>query len=133
MGKTKQIAIGAVLAGAAGYVAGILTAPKSGKDTRTDLKNKAVETKAQAEKQLKQLQIELGSVLDQAKLQAETIKGKAKEDIDMAMDKTRIVKEKASELLDAIQNGHADDKDLRKAIDEANQTIAHLRTYLKKQ
>ena len=39
--------IGAV---AAGFTAGILTAPKSGKETRKDLKDKAVKLKADTEK-----------------------------------------------------------------------------------
>ena len=39
--------IGAV---AAGFTAGILTAPKSGKETRKDLKDKAVKMKADTEK-----------------------------------------------------------------------------------
>lgn len=37
--------INVVAAAAAGFVAGILLAPKSGKETRADLKRKAVETK----------------------------------------------------------------------------------------
>ena len=37
-------------AAAAGFAAGILTAPKSGKETRKDLKKKAVKLKADAEK-----------------------------------------------------------------------------------
>lgn len=39
--------IGAV---AAGFAAGILTAPKSGKETRKDLKKKAIKLKADTEK-----------------------------------------------------------------------------------
>ena len=39
--------IGAV---AAGFTAGILTAPKSGKETRKDLKDKAIKMKADTEK-----------------------------------------------------------------------------------
>ncbi|HSW75292.1 MAG TPA: YtxH domain-containing protein [Candidatus Saccharimonadales bacterium] len=133
MGKTaKRVAMGTVIAAAAGYVAGILTAPKSGRETRENIKTKAAQTKTQAEKQLKQLHTELGKVLDQAREQAETARGKAKVEIDAAMDKTRVVKEKARELLSALHEGDADDKDLRKAIDEANKTIAHLRAYLKK-
>ena len=37
-------------AAAAGFAAGILTAPKSGKETRKDLKKKAVKLKADTEK-----------------------------------------------------------------------------------
>ncbi|MEO7364397.1 MAG: YtxH domain-containing protein [Candidatus Saccharimonadales bacterium] len=36
---TKKLAIGAAIAGAAGYLAGVLTAPKSGKATRDDIKD----------------------------------------------------------------------------------------------
>lgn len=41
MGK----AINTIVAAAAGFAAGILLAPKSGKETREDLKKKALETK----------------------------------------------------------------------------------------
>ena len=134
MGKTaKRVAVGTLVAAAAGYIAGILTAPKSGRETREDIKNKAAETKTQAEKQLKKLHTELGHVLDEAREQAESAKGKAKTEIDAAMDKTKVVNEIARELFSALHEGDSDDRDLRKAIDEANKTISHLRTFLKTQ
>jgi len=133
MGKTTKVAVGTLVAAAAGYVAGILTAPKSGKETRKDIKDKTAKSVAELEKQLKKLHTELTKVLDQAKEQAKELKGKAREEMDSAMDKTKIVKEKARELLSAVHEGDADDKELRKAIDDANKSIAHLRTYLKKQ
>ncbi len=133
MGKTTKMAVGTVIAAAAGYVAGILTAPKSGKETRKDIKDKAAQSVAELEKQLKQLHTELTKVLEQAKEQAKQVKGKAKEELDLAMEKTQQVKEKARDLLSALHEGNADDKELRKAIDDANKSIAHLRTYLKKQ
>ncbi|MCA1806602.1 MAG: YtxH domain-containing protein, partial [Actinobacteria bacterium] len=40
--KSGKFAIGAVFAAAAGYVTGILTAPKSGKETRKDIHDTAV-------------------------------------------------------------------------------------------
>ena len=133
MGKTaKRFALGTVIAAAAGYVAGILTAPKSGKETRKDIKDKTTQTITEAEKQLKKLHTELTKTLEQAKQQAETLKGKAREEMDMAMEKTKVVKEKARELLSAVHEGDADDKELRKAIDDANKSIEHLRKYLKK-
>ena len=48
MAKTSKFAVGAILGAAAGLVAGILTAPKSGKETRQDLKNKAGDMKEKA-------------------------------------------------------------------------------------
>ncbi len=49
MSKGK-FAIGALIGAAIGAAAGILTAPKSGKETREDLKKKADSVKADAEK-----------------------------------------------------------------------------------
>ena len=49
MSKGK-LALGALVSAAAGFVTGILTAPKSGKETRADLKQKAEEVKSKAEK-----------------------------------------------------------------------------------
>ncbi|MCL1876472.1 YtxH domain-containing protein [Candidatus Saccharibacteria bacterium] len=43
--KAKGFAMGAVFGAAVGVVAGLLTAPKSGKETRADIKEKAGEAK----------------------------------------------------------------------------------------
>lgn len=40
--------LGAVIGAAAGIIAGVLTAPKSGKETRDDIKSKAEELKKKA-------------------------------------------------------------------------------------
>jgi len=49
----KKLALGAVIGAAAGLVAGILTAPKSGRETREDIKKKARELKGKARKNRK--------------------------------------------------------------------------------
>lgn len=54
MSKGK-IALGALIGAVAGIVAGFLTAPKAGKDTRADLKHRAKEMKNDAVKQSKKL------------------------------------------------------------------------------
>lgn len=41
--KKHQVVVGTLVAAAAGLVAGILTAPKSGKETRSDIKKRAEE------------------------------------------------------------------------------------------
>jgi gas vesicle protein len=46
----KKLPIAALIGAAAGLVAGVLTAPKSGKETREDIKNKAEELKQKAVK-----------------------------------------------------------------------------------
>jgi gas vesicle protein len=46
----KKLALGAVVGAVAGVVVGVLMAPKSGKETRGDIKKRAVQLKKNAEK-----------------------------------------------------------------------------------
>lgn len=128
----KKVAIGAAISAAVGYVAGILTAPKSGKETRQDIKNKAMETYAAAEKQLKKLHTELTDVIDEVSDRISSFKGTSSKAVDEALDKGRDAKQKAREVLSALHDGEAEDKDLRRAIADATKAIEHLREYLKK-
>jgi len=130
--STKRIALGTVIAAAAGYVAGILTAPKSGKETRKDIKVAAEHGMAEAEKQLKKLHTQMNDILAEAKVKATTLKGTAQKDIEIAMEKVGVAKEKAREMLSALHEGGAEDKELKKAITDANKAIDHLKVYLKK-
>jgi len=133
MGKTiKRFAIGTVVAAAAGYVAGILTAPKSGKETRADIRQAAERTRSQAERDLKKLHTELTTLMNQAQRDAETFKGKAREELDQTLKAGMGIREKAREVLTALHEGTADDKDLKKAIDDATKAVDHLKAYVKK-
>ncbi|HUC90236.1 MAG TPA: YtxH domain-containing protein [Patescibacteria group bacterium] len=130
--SAKSFAIGTVVAAAAGYVAGILTAPKSGKETRADIKVAAEHGIAEAEKRLKMLHTELGKLIEEAKVKAGELRGRAQVDIEKAVVTAQTVKEKARELISAVHEGDADDKELKKAIVEANKSVDHLKTFLKK-
>ena len=133
MGKAgKSIAFGTAFAVAAGYVAGVLTAPKSGKQTRTDLKNAATENITQAEKRLKKLHTQLAGLLVEANTQAEGAKGKARTEMNGVIDKAKTVREKARELLSAVHEGDAEDKELKLAIANTAKAVEDLKTYLKK-
>lgn len=133
MGKTaKRIAIGATIAAAAGYVAGILTAPKSGKETRDDIKNKALQTYSEAEKELKKLHTQLADVMAQAKDKASELTGKARSQYEEVIQKSQEAKDKVREILSSLHEGDADDKDLKKAIQEAEKAIENLKSFVKK-
>lgn len=133
MGKTgKKVAIGTAVAAAVGYVAGILTAPKSGRETRSDIKHAATQGVLETEKQLKKLHTQLNNVLADAKNTADTLTGKARAELDAAIEKSKSVREKAREVLSAAHEGDIEDKDLKKAVDEATQAVDHLKTFLKK-
>jgi gas vesicle protein len=128
----KKLAIGGTIAAAAGYVAGILTAPKSGKQTRGDIKDAADHGMAEVEKELKKLHTELDKVIKEAKAGGDKLSAKAKKELDEILDKAKDSKEKVREVLSALHEGDADDKDLKKAVTEASDAIAHLKKFLKK-
>jgi gas vesicle protein len=127
-----KVAIGAAITAVAGYIAGILTAPKTGKETREDLKNKAAETYSAAEKELKKLHTELGDVIAEAGDKVAELRGKSGKSLDEAVTKGQKAKDKAREVLSSLHDGEAEDKDLKKAIAEATKAVENLRNYLKK-
>lgn len=128
----KKVVIGSAIAATVGYLAGVLTAPKSGKETRADIKKAASKSMAQAEKELKKLNGELDRTLKQAKVTGNKASARTKDEIDALVVKAKVAKDKTRELIGAIQNGSADNKELDKAIKEANDSIEHLKQYLKK-
>lgn len=133
MSKTsKRLAVSTFVAAAAGYVAGVLTAPKSGKETRKDIQQAASKAKTEAERNLKNLHSELDNLIIQGKEKVSDLKSKAKADLVGALATAKIAKEKARELLTALHDGDADDKDLKKAVKDVNKAITHLKKYLAK-
>jgi gas vesicle protein len=133
MGKlAKKFAIGALIAGSVGYVAGILTAPKSGQETRKDIKNEVTKRISEAEKELKVLLVDLNKIIDEAKNVADKFSGTARKDLDELVSVAKESKEKARKLLSAVHEGDAEDKELHTAIKEANAAIDHIKDFLKK-
>lgn len=130
--NTKRIAVTTIVAAAAGYLAGILTAPKSGKETRKDIKDTAAKGYLQAEKQLKVLHSELNQTLDEAKSKVAELHGKAREELESAMNSAKVGKDKVREILSAVHEGEAEDKDLQKAIKDVRASLDHLKKYLVK-
>ena len=67
----KKLAIGALVGAVTGLIAGVLTAPKSGRETRDDIKKKAEELKVKADK-----------ASDKTRKELEDLKGKFTKDDD---------------------------------------------------
>lgn len=132
MGKGKNVAIGAAIAGAVGYVAGILTAPKSGRATRRDIKDAALKAKLEAEKQLKSLHTQTNTLLQEGKTAAAKLSGDAKKDW-LKLEKGALAsREKLRAVLSSIHDGGADDEDLQAVLKDANKAIVDLKKYLTK-
>jgi gas vesicle protein len=132
MGKSTKFAVGTAIAAGIGYVAGVLTAPKSGKETRKDIHDTAVKAKTESEKKLKELNAELSKLIATTKSKAKGAQAGAKTELHKALDKAVGAKEKAREVISAFHEGESEDKDLQKAVTDVNKAIEHLKTYLDK-
>lgn len=130
--NSKFMALGAVVAAGVGYAAGLLTAPKSGKDTRKDIAHGANKTKVKADKQLKKLHSELSDLIKEGDAKAKGAKTKASKELKESVAKAKVAKEKAREILSAIHEGGSDDPNLQKAIKEVQAAKKNLGKYLKK-
>lgn len=111
MSKNKKFGLGLLIGAVAGAIAGLLTAPKSGKETRDDLKNKAGEMKGSAERKLKEAHKELGKLSDQAKAEAVKLKGKAQSEMNDLAKKADDLKEKVKAAITSIKSGDDDNDD----------------------
>jgi gas vesicle protein len=127
----KKVAIGSALAGAVGYLAGILSAPKSGKQTREDIAHRAGEAKAGAEDELHQLNEELKDMIKNAKGKTVSLGSTARAEYNETLIKAKDAQNKAGEVLKAVKNGQAANPDLDKAVRQAKQAAKNLGKYLK--
>lgn len=97
MSKGK-FAIGALLGAAAGFITGILTAPKSGKETRVEIEAKTNEIKADVTKEAKIIAADAVDV-------AEDVKEKAKDVVcDVKLEATDL-KNRTERAIDGAKKG----------------------------
>jgi gas vesicle protein len=130
--RLKRLAISSGLAGLAGYLAGLLSAPRSGKQTRRGLKHVTDKSRYQFEKDLRVLLKELDSIISEAKKSGNEMSSKTEKELKLVVEKAQTNKEKIRELISAIHEGDAEDDDLKRTIVSANSALEHLKDYLKK-
>jgi gas vesicle protein len=128
----RKWAMGALIAGAAGYVAGILTAPKSGKETREDIKQATSKATREGEKQLKALYQELSDLALDMRDRASEYSGKGKKEYEELSGKLGKARDKIKEMISAVREGDVEDPELQAAIDDVESLKAHVKKYLKK-
>lgn len=128
----RKWALGALFAGLIGFLAGILTAPKSGKETRQDIKNVTTSAVREAEKQLKAAHTELSELTAKASKLLKAGGKEAKKDLSKAQDRAKKAQVTVKQILSAIHEGSADDPQLDAALKEAKAAKAHLSKFLKK-
>lgn len=132
MKKSGKMALTAAAAAGVGYVSGLLSAPRSGKRTRSKIAKSASKTKTDAEKQLKKLHSELNETIKDAEKQLTKAKSKANDELKQSINSAKETKQKARMILSALHDGDADDPDLKKMVVEANKARIHLSKFVKK-
>ncbi len=127
----KKIAISAIIGGITGYLTGLLTAPQSGKETRSDIADKAEEVKDSAEDELYDLNDELKKMIKETKSRTVALSAQAREEFNETVVKAKDAQNKATGVLKAFKAGEASDPDLNKAVKQVKQAVKNLGKYLK--
>jgi gas vesicle protein len=131
--KSSKFAFGALIAAGAGYVAGLLTAPKSGKETRQDIKVATKKAKLAAEKKLKEANDELSGLIAKANVQKAKLQDTAKKDVDLAVDYANGIKTKVAAFVNTLKSEkESDQSEIDKVVDEAKQAFERLKKSLEK-
>jgi len=123
--KTKKIGGGIGLA-LAGFVAGILSAPRSGKRTRDKLKNAA---------DIKTIEKELKGVYEETKQDLSQLSKdypKLTERLREARDEALSSQAKVKEILKDVAGKASSDADLSAALKESKKALNSLKKYLSK-
>ena len=128
----RKIAVGAAVAGVFGYVAGILTAPKSGKETRKDIKDKASDITTALIDELKKAQAELNKMLHLAKDKSLALNSNAREGFNEAVIRAKDARNKSATVLKAVKAGTSDERELDLALKNLKLAMKNLGKYLKK-
>lgn len=129
--KGGKLAAGAFIAAGIGYAVGILTAPKSGRETRKDLQRAAIKAKKESEQKLKSMHSKLSIQINKAKEKMNKASGSAQGELKKALTSAQSARDKARELLSALHEGEADNNELQRAINEIKMAAADLEKFIK--
>lgn len=128
--NTKNAFIGVALGLLVGYAAGVLSAPKSGKETRQDIADAGAKFLNQAGDTIDNLQDQLNDLINLAKDQVSTLSDRSKEELERLVHSAKDAGDKANSIYSAVKEGKADDPELKKAIDNFKKAKNHLATFL---
>lgn len=132
MRKESRWALGAAVVAGIGFIAGILTAPRSGWRTRKKLVKSASKARVDGEKQLKQLHSELQNLIKESESKLKRSKVKADKEFKKQLENSKKTKQKVKMIISAIHSGEATDPDLNKMLQEAKKAKSNLSNFLKK-
>lgn len=130
--KKKGMAVGVAIGAVVGVITGILFAPKSGKETRQDIKEAAAKAAERFTTEAKKLHEELNQLIEKGEEKIKSSTDEARKKVSELVDQAKHSRDSLKTLLVSVKAGEADDKDLDKAIKKANEAREALKKYLKK-
>ena len=130
--KKSGLALGGLIAAVTGFVAGILLAPKSGKQTRQDIKKTAHQVSESTTAEVKKLQTNLSRLITKAETSLKQATKTTATSGRNLVDKAQQTKTNLADVAKALKAGKAKDKDLDQAVKQAKLAAKSLTDYLKK-
>jgi gas vesicle protein len=131
--RGKGLAIGAAIGAVVGVVTGILFAPKSGKETREDIKVAAHKAKEKFLAESDKIHEELSELIKNVEELAREKGSLLADKVKVALAEAKTAKKDLSEKAKQLKAGKdTSDKDLQTALEKAREAQAALAKFLKK-
>lgn len=132
MAKKSKLGLGVVIGGLIGFIVGIFSAPKSGKESREDVHKQLKQVKKSTEAKLKDVYKELDAISKQAKLQAKRTEGKALREIEAVSAKADKMKVRLKEAITVVKQDrhHPDETNFEDVLNEVKQFIGDMKVRL---
>ena len=128
--EKKGLAIGAVIGAVAGVITGILFAPKSGKETRQDIKNTAIKVNRKVQTDIDKIQKESKELIAKVELKAKNAGGKVSTNAKKHVSEAKHGVENLTTVVKSFKAGKASDKDLDNAIKQAKKAKDSIKAFL---
>jgi gas vesicle protein len=130
MSKNSKYVKGGIIGVIVGAISGLLFAPKSGKETREDIKEVANKAAREAEKKLKELHADMTEKTAMLGEKAKEVKGMASEELNELAKRAEIAKIKLGELITAVRDGQLDEVDYKNTTDKTSKLSQEIKKKL---
>jgi gas vesicle protein len=130
--ETKSVTLAALTGVGIGLAAGVLLAPKSGKETRQDLKDAGENLIEDFEKKYSEVQASLAETIEQALGHATSLSGTAQEAFNDLIDQAKQAEFKVKDAYREMKHSGSNNKNLSCALEDAEKAKDCLAKFLKK-
>ena len=128
--SSRNIVFGAMVVGAASYLAGILTAPKKGSETREDIRHASVNAKISLEKSLKKLYSDSSKQLQRALNLNQKLTKQTKRELDLLVASVKHATEKIKIYLTSIRDGDIEEEEITLLLTDGRDNTERLKLFV---